>query len=199
MGLSSSRRARQRAPPSGPIAPGGSPWRAHTRPLAQSRARWEARRGRLVTRASSKTQPVTWSLCALAITILPQAALSRATRTRRMPGVPATLHRYAYVGNDPINRTDPSGLTWWDDDNAQKADCGPGGIMGRLWESLKRGSLGADTIRWGISEINSNPMWTAPMSPEQSWYIAKLMISAGVSMLPGIGDAYDLRHLCGRV
>ena len=62
-------------------------------------------------------------------------------------GVPATLHRYAYVGNDPINRTDPSGLTWWDDvseavrwyvtpdDQARGTDCGPGGMMGRLWET----------------------------------------------------------------
>jgi RHS repeat-associated protein len=28
--------------------------------------------------------------------------------------IPQTLHRYAYVGNDPVNRTDPSGQTWSD-------------------------------------------------------------------------------------
>jgi RHS repeat-associated protein len=29
--------------------------------------------------------------------------------------VPQSLHRYAYCGDDPINRTDPSGQWWWDD------------------------------------------------------------------------------------
>ncbi|MFZ6030347.1 MAG: RHS repeat-associated core domain-containing protein [Chloroflexota bacterium] len=28
--------------------------------------------------------------------------------------VPQSLHRYAYTGNDPVNRTDPSGETWYD-------------------------------------------------------------------------------------
>ena len=29
--------------------------------------------------------------------------------------VPQSLHRYVYCGNDPVNRTDPSGQWWWDD------------------------------------------------------------------------------------
>ena len=29
--------------------------------------------------------------------------------------VPQSLHAYVYCGNDPVNRTDPSGQWWWDD------------------------------------------------------------------------------------
>jgi len=32
---------------------------------------------------------------------------------------PQSLHRYAYCGNDPVNRTDPSGQ-WWVDDAAKR-------------------------------------------------------------------------------
>ena len=46
------------------------------------------------------------------------------------PGNPQTLNRYIYTGNDPINRTDPSGLSWCRESNGNIKFTGQGVACG---------------------------------------------------------------------
>ena len=46
------------------------------------------------------------------------------------PGDPQTWNRYAYVGNSPLNRTDPQGLDWGEDWGGDGGGWGDGGWGG---------------------------------------------------------------------
>ncbi|RLC76137.1 MAG: hypothetical protein DRJ03_20150, partial [Chloroflexi bacterium] len=70
--------------------------------------------------------------------------------------VPQSLHRYVYCGNDPVNRTDPSGQ-WWGDDVAERAR--------QKWREITRPvrRAGRRVERWGerterrIEQWRQNP------------------------------------------
>jgi SAM-dependent methyltransferase len=42
---------------------------------------------------------------------------------------------------------------------ARSPECGSTGVLGDLWQSLERGTLGPDLIRWGLNEYRTNPLW----------------------------------------
>jgi SAM-dependent methyltransferase len=42
---------------------------------------------------------------------------------------------------------------------AHAPECGPTGVLGDWWQSLQRGTLGPDLLRWGLNEYRTNPLW----------------------------------------
>jgi RHS repeat-associated protein len=72
---------------------------------------------------------------------------------------PQSLNRYAYVGNDPVNRTDPSGLDW-DDDAFAELDAAFNNLPDR------RGGGGGGGGGGGFS-FSSNSI---ALSPEERLY-----------------------------
>jgi RHS repeat-associated protein len=141
--------------------------------------------------------------------------------------VPGALHRYAYVGNDPVGRVDPSGLQWapragtairrvsprlggapYDTTAAmagrvaalgainaytqaqsrghRQAYCGPTGMLGRLWDSVRRGTLLPDLFHQGVHEMRTNPFWRQRIPREE-----------GLRMLLGVGIAIGATVVTG--
>ena len=72
---------------------------------------------------------------------------------------PQSLNRYAYVGNNPLNATDPSGLVCQSLDGG---DCGGIGIIGWDWGG---GDGGGDGPVGHPGPLESGPMGTSPNPP----------------------------------
>jgi hypothetical protein len=42
---------------------------------------------------------------------------------------------------------------------ARSPECGSTSVLGDFWQSLQRGTLGPDLVRWGLNEYRTNPLW----------------------------------------
>ncbi|HEY9405476.1 MAG TPA: RHS repeat-associated core domain-containing protein [Pyrinomonadaceae bacterium] len=75
---------------------------------------------------------------------------------------PQTWNRYAYCGNNPLNRVDPSGLDWWYDSNEEGGqtpiwhDSDPGGSWRRWDSTFSHIYQHAGTGQWVALNPNGN-------------------------------------------
>jgi hypothetical protein len=87
---------------------------------------------------------------------------------------------------------------------ARSPECGPTGVLGDLWQSLQRGTLGPDLIRWGLNEYRTNPLWQRQFTEAELRQLTIDLAKRGefeiTKLLHQIVDEKGLQHwLTGQV
>jgi hypothetical protein len=83
-------------------------------------------------------------------------------------------------------------------------ECGPTGVLGDWWQSLQRGTLGPDLLRWGLNEYRTNPLWQRQFTEAELRQLTIDLAKRGefeiTKLLHQIVDEKGLQHwLTGQV
>jgi RHS repeat-associated protein len=87
---------------------------------------------------------------------------------------------------------------------ARSPECGPTGVLGDWWQSLERGTLGPDLLRWGLNEARTNPLWQQRFTEAELRQFALDLAKRGefgiTGLLRQIVDEKGLQHwIAGQV
>jgi hypothetical protein len=87
---------------------------------------------------------------------------------------------------------------------SRSPECGPTGVLGDWWQSLQRGTLGPDLLRWGLNEYRTNPLWQRQFTDAELRQLTIDLANRGefgiTRLLHQIVDEKGLQHwLTGQV